>query len=352
MPDAAPQLEIDPPSPSDSSLSGTLEAPPRTATAYQPPVSTSVTLKPKSLKPPIGIVAASICGMVAAVVYTMANVALRHCVGVDPMLVSAVKAAPTVLLLGPFLGWMICTNQTLATSLKTAPRFVVASLFGQVIGNGAFQVALGIIGLAASVPITLGVLIVFGAILGRVLLHEEVNLRKIIAMVTLITAVIVLSLPGNSISSGPMPVWIGALCAAASGAAYAFFGVAMRQSLTGGISAPLTMFISGAVGSVALWSITMLHLGPSALADVETGQWAMMVAAGVFNFTAFAALSLSLKALPVVAVNLINASQVAMAAVAGVMLFAEPVTASLVLGITLTCVGLMILATRKSPAAA
>jgi multidrug transporter EmrE-like cation transporter len=44
---------------------------------------------------------------------------------------------------------------------------------------------------------------------------------------------------------------------------------------------------------------------------------------------------------------LINASQVAMAAVAGVILFAEPVTASLVIGIALTIAGLMILATRR-----
>jgi DME family drug/metabolite transporter len=66
------------------------------------------------------------------------------------------------------------------------------------------------------------------------------------------------------------------------------------------------------------------------------------------NFTAFAALSLSLKALPVVAVNLINATQVAMAAAAGVILFAEPLTASLIIGIALTFAGLLILASRGS----
>ncbi len=302
---------------------------------------------PATLRPPIGIVAGAICGMVSAIVYTMSNIALRQCVDVDPILVSAVKAAPTVVFLGPFLIWMRLTGQTIATSLRQVPRFMVASLLGQLIGNGAFQVALGIIGLAVAVPITLGVLIVCSAVLGRVLLKEEVHRRKVVAMVTLIVAVFILSSPGATLPKASAPVWLGALCAAASGAAYAYFGVTMRRALTGGVSGPATMFISGAVGTVSLWSITFARLGAAPLAEIAIDQWWIMIAAGVFNFTAFVALSLALKALPVVAVNLINASQVAMAAVAGVILFAEPVTASLIIGIGLTCAGLMILASRR-----
>ncbi len=306
-----------------------------------------------ALRPPIGIVAGAACGVVAAVMYTMANIALRRCVGVDPFLVSAVKAAPTVVILGPFLVWMAATRQRIATSLKMVPRFIFASLLGQVIGNGAFQIALGVIGLAASVPITLGVLIVGGAVLGRLMLREPVTLRTSLAMVTLISAVLILSLPGATVapeqSVTSLPVWMGALCAAASGGAYAYFGVAMRQALTGGLSGPVTMFISGTVGTIALWSITLWKIGSEPLVDIAPYQWGVMVAAGACNFTAFAALSMSLKALPVVAVNLINASQVAMAAVAGVILFSEPVTSPLAIGITLTFAGLLILASRRNP---
>jgi drug/metabolite transporter (DMT)-like permease len=142
-------------------------------------------------------------------------------------------------------------------------------------------------------------------------------------------------------------LWLGSFLAAASGAAYALFGVMMRQSLTGGLSAPLTMFISGAVGTISLWSMTLFRLGPETLSLVPSNDWATMFAAGCLNFTAFVALSASLKSLPVVAVNLINASQVAMAAAAGIVLFAEPVTSSLVLGIALTFAGLGILAGRR-----
>ena len=304
------------------------------------------------LRPPFGIVAASICGIVAAVFYTIANIALRHCVSVDPFLVSAVKAVPTVIVLAPFLAWMLLRGETIATSSKMVPRFIAVSFVGQLVGNAAFQIALGVIGLAASVPITLGVLIIVGAVLGRVILHEPVRPRMVVAMLILITAVILLSLPDATAAprSTGMPVWVGALCAAASGAGYALYGVVMRQTLMGGVSVPATMFISGAVGTIALWSVTLVRLGVGPLETIVFDQWVVMFAAGACNFTAFAALSVALKSLPVVAVNLINASQVAMAAVAGVMLFAEPITAPLVIGIMLTLAGLLILAKRRGPA--
>ncbi|QDT02418.1 EamA-like transporter family protein [Rubripirellula lacrimiformis] len=300
---------------------------------------------------PTGIVIGAVCGLVAAVLYTFANIALRGCVGIDPFLVSAVKAAPTVVCLAPVLVWMRFRGAAFATHTHMIPRFMLVALIGQFIGNAAFQVALGVIGLAASVPITLGVLIVGGGVLGKLILGEPVRKATLMAMGTLIVAVVILSLPSASEtpreSSLQSPVWVGGLCAAASGAAYALFGVVIRQTLNGGVSAPLTMFISGVVGTVSLWSFTLLRIGIESLSGIDPGQWSMMVAAGVFNFSAFAALSYALKALPVVAVNLINASQVAMAALAGVILFAEPVTVPLVTGIVLTFGGLLILVSGR-----
>ena len=305
-----------------------------------------------ALKAPVGIIAGSAFGLAAAVLYTASNIALRKSVGVDPFLVSAVKAAPTILAMGPVLIWMAMTGRTIATSYASVPKFIVVSLIGQFVGNAAFQVALGVIGLAASVPITLGTLIIGGAVLGRFMLGEPVRSRTIVAMVTLISAVVILSLPGTSDtpheSSSTLPIWIGALCAISSGAAYALFGVVVRQALTGGMSAPAIMFISGVVGTIALWSFCLTRLDLADIAATASNDWNWMIAAGVFNTIAFVALSTSLKALPVVAVNLINASQVAMAAIAGVALFAEPITWPLLSGIMLTLIGLAILANRKT----
>ncbi|TWU40811.1 DMT family transporter [Novipirellula artificiosorum] len=310
-----------------------------------------MTIETDSLRAPVGMVAATASGMAAAILYTCSNIALRQSVGLDPFLVAAMKALPTIVVLGPFVLFMRMTGQTIATSLRMLPRFAAAALVTQVIGNGAFQFALGSIGLAATVPITLGVLIIGGAVFGRILLGEPVRMRTIVAMVVLIIAVIVLSLPdateAPAQSAEALPVWGGVLCAAGSGLSYAFFGVVLRQTLNGGISAPATMLVSGVVGAISLWSTTFLRIEFASLGDITSNQWVFLVLGGVFNFSAFVALSVALKALPVVAVNLINASQVAMAATAGVILFSEPVTLPLLVGIALTFAGLMVLASGR-----
>ena len=310
--------------------------------------------EPKSLKPPVGLFAAAAYGLAAAVMYTLANIALRYSVNVDPFLVSAVRAAPTVVMLAPVLVWMSMTGRAIMTSTEMVPRFIAVSLLAQFFGNASFQISLGIIGLAAAVPITLGTIIIGGAFLGWLILGEPVRIRTLVAMVMLIAAVIVLSLPSSSqsfeSSTSDWPLWAGAACAAASGLAYSLFGVMVRQMLTRGMSAPATMFLSGVVGTISLWTFCFFYLGVDAIRAVPQNEWPIMVAAGIFNFTAFVALTVSLKALPVVAVNLINASQVAMAAVAGVILFAEPVTGTLLTGIGLTFAGLIVLAQRNKPA--
>ena len=315
----------------------------------------------RSTRPPMGMIAGALFGLSSAILYTATNVALRHCVDIDAFLVSAVKAIPTVAILGPYLIWMTIRKEVIASNYQMVPRFILAALLGQFVGNAFFQLALGRIGLAVSVPITLGTMIIGAAILGRLLLHEKVNLRTLIAMVILLSSILVLSIPStnppspvDSLTKGkadidgtPAEVGLGSICAAMSGLAYAVFGTTMRQALTGGLSAPFTMFVSGSVGAIALWGFSFYRMGTDLILEVPPGYWGTMFIAGMLNFLAFVSLSISLKSLPVVAVNLLNASQVAMAAIAGIIFFAEPITGSLIVGICLTLTGLLVLVQRN-----
>jgi drug/metabolite transporter (DMT)-like permease len=315
----------------------------------------------KSIRPPMGMLAGVLFGLSSAVLYTATNVALRHCVDIDAFLVSAVKAIPTVAFLGPYLVWMIVRGELIASSFRMVPRFILAALLGQFVGNAFFQLALGRIGLAVSVPITLGTMIIGAAIFGRWLLHEKVKLRTLVAMLILLASILVLSSPSShpelaqqavvgsdfEPTSTAREVGIGSLCAAMSGIAYAVFGTVMRQALTGGLSAPFTMFLSGSVGAVALWAFSFYRIGAVLILEVPPAEWGTMVVAGLLNFCAFVSLSIALKSLPVVAVNLLNASQVAMAALAGIIFFSEPVTSSLITGVGLTLLGLLVMVQRK-----
>lgn len=313
------------------------------------------------LRPPMGILGGAIFGLCSAILYTATNVALRYCVSLDAFLVSAVKAVPTVVILAPYLLWMRKKKEVIASSFQMVPRFIFAALIGQFVGNAFFQLALGRIGLAVSVPITLGTMIVGAAILGRILLNERVSIRTLLAMVVLLVSIMVLSSPSShldlesqnevagkiAVSNTAAEIWLGSLFAALSGLAYALFGTTMRQALTGGLSAPLTMFISGSVGAVSLWAVSFYRLGLDVIELIPAEDWSVMAIAGMLNFTAFVALSISLKSLPVIAVNLLNASQVAMAAMAGIVFFAEPITNPLLTGVGLTLIGLLIMVQRK-----
>jgi drug/metabolite transporter (DMT)-like permease len=70
---------------------------------------------------------------------------------------------------------------------------------------------------------------------------------------------------------------------------------------------------------------------------------ALMLAAGVCNTVAFMALTKSLQLTSVVYVNALNATQVTLAAIAGVVIFREALSPWLTLGVVLTIGGLVLM---------
>ncbi|MEL7266549.1 MAG: EamA family transporter, partial [Planctomycetota bacterium] len=242
------------------------------------------------------------------------------------------------------------------------------------------QFAFANIGLSLTVPILLGTLIVGSGIFGWLILGEGIRRRMIYSMVVLMVAMVVLSIGERPPNITPMsilglpPEVSGVLAALLAGAAYAFFGASLKRTFRDGMSVPATMFCSGSIGFVMMvaamaagqaWaggeSVGMLANATDADATITlnfqspdprlgVSQWASMILAGIFNFVAFCLLSICVKSVSVMTVNLINASQAALAAVAGVMIYAEPVTAHVIIGIGLTFVGLAILGERKEKA--
>jgi drug/metabolite transporter (DMT)-like permease len=287
--------------------------------------------------------------LTAALGYAAANVALRAATETDAILVSAAKSWPTVAACAPLLIWMLLKKQKVATSWSTFPTLLLGVTIGQLFGNVLFQVSLGIIGLALSVPLNLSAMIIGGAVMGRVLLGDPVSRRTIVAIVILIVATVVLSMGGSTILPErpvtPMMFALGVAAALVSGAAYSFFGTAMRKGLREGLTVPLAMGASGMVGVLLLTPLAVGVMGVEKIAATSTVQWWAIVLAGTFNMAAFFMLSFSLRAIPVVAVNLLNATQAALAALAGVWWFNEELTTSMVLGSAITIAGLVVLGT-------
>jgi len=285
---------------------------------------------------------------------------------VDPLWVSCWKAAPLILLTAPWLMIRAGRGQSIGVPRSELGFLVAVSLFSQVAGNGAFQWALGLIGIALTVPITLGTMIVGGALLGRFMLGEAITTRTAISTGILIVAIGVLyagagearqTLAETPAAAATEKVaetiaanaadkfWkqvAGVACACLAGLAYASLSVAVRRSLQAGAPLPMVLMIVGVMGVVVLGAWSLLSQGAAALLETTLRDAAVMFAAGVLNALSFLTLSKALRLTTVAHVNAVNASQAAMAAAAGIVLFHEPLTAALAAGVGLTIAGLLI----------
>lgn len=303
--------------------------------------------------PPISYSLGVVFCLLAAVGYTLANIALRQVSNLDPIMVTAAKAFPTMVGMAPgvFLLWR--RGEALVPQRSAMGYLIAGCAVGQFIGNCAFQYSLSIVGLALAVPICLGTMVIGGAVYGRLFLGEVVSRRTVMAIVVLILATVILSL-GSGRSAvrddlSNLQIASGVIAVSISGFAFSFLGTMVRRSLLSGMAVATTMFVSGLIGSVGLSIAAFWRVGPEGLAATTADQWLAMLAAGMFNLAAFFVLTVALQVVSVVVVNLLNVTQVAMAAVAGVVIFQERVTQSMVIGVSLTIIGLLVLGKRKTP---
>jgi drug/metabolite transporter (DMT)-like permease len=299
----------------------------------------------------------SLLVLLAAIGYTLSNMAFRDVATRSDlgwvMWATAIKAVPVTL-----MAWMLVglrRSQGLP-SLPTREHWlplIAAGLATQVAGNVMFQMALGIVGLAFTVALTFAGIIVGGAVLGRMLLGEPITPRSVISMALLLAAVAILqvdaaesarAVAGNV--STPRIV-LGGLAALASGVGFAFCGVIIRRALRAEMSHSATVVVICTMGVVLCGPTGAALLGPRGIQGISWSTHATMLVGGVLNALAFFAVSAGFKRLSVVRVNLINSSQVALAALAGIVFFNEALTVWTAAGITLTMCGLTVLGLEK-----
>lgn len=297
---------------------------------------------------------ATACGLMAAVGYMSANVFLRSVTHLDPSWVTCVKAVPTVLAFGPLVLLKLMSRQRVFQSAADLGRTVAVAMVSQVSGNIFFQWSLGVVGLALAVPLTLGALIASGVLLGRWMLRDAITTRMAVASAVLILAICILSFGAPAANAamadsdhhGPLStLWIaaGVVAACLSGVSYTVLNVSLRFSTNRGTPQSSLLFTVGLVGVILLGGISYSRNGWAPLVETTTVDWMRLVGAGVCNLLAFWALTKALHLVSVVFVNALNASQTAMAAVAGVVLFNEPLTAAMIAGVALTAAGLMMM---------
>jgi drug/metabolite transporter, DME family len=229
-----------------------------------------------------------------------------------------------------------------------------SSLVGQLGGNISFQFALGQVGLALTVSLSLGGMIVGATILSRVFLHERLNLTAALAVGVLLLAIAVLSFGADEareqvlrqVAANPWQLAVGVTMATLSGFAYSVLNVVIRYSVQRGATLPVTLMTVSVMGLISLSLLSLQRIGWSGMLQTTPRDLTMMLLGGACNAVAFVALTRCLQLTSVVYANVLNAGQAALAALTGVIIFGEPASAGLIGGVVLTVLGLAILTWR------
>ena len=195
------------------------------------------------------------------------------------------------------------------------------------------------------------------AVFGRIVLGEKVTPRSMAAISVLLVSLIMLSMGAESAgksmaastatsilaTSNAMLVAQAVLVAGVAGAAYAFLSIAIRISMNSPTQQSTLMFIITLMGVITLGPISIHTQGLEGAWATTWEQLSWMVMAGFFNLLGFIGITKGLQLTTVVHANVLNASQVAMAAVAGMFIFREPPNFWIILGVVLTLSGIFLI---------
>lgn len=288
----------------------------------------------------------------SALGYTASDICMRQLTALrcDPFWVVFNKEMVTCLCVAPWLIYQMFRGRFVLPSKHTLWAILGIGLLVQLAGNVCVQWALGIVGLAVTIPAAFGLMIVVGAALGRFWLGEQISARSMAAVAILLASLILLGFgakaAGMSMAgSGPEPALliivlaVGAACSA--GAVYALLSTFIRRAVTQTTMPTTIALLVPLTAVISVGPISVYRLGVSGMLDTSLEQYLLMTAAGICNTIGFLALIHGLKRISVVHANVVNASQVAMAAVAGIVIFHESPNFWIVTGIALTVLGIV-----------
>ena len=302
------------------------------------------------------VVAGTACCAVSALGYTGANICMRQLAALhaDETWVICNKELVTVVLVGPWLLYRAFCRLPILPPKRLLAILVLVGLTVQLGANLGVQWALGIVGLAVTIPAIFGVMLTASAVLGRVFLLEPVSQRSATAIGLLLASLVLLGLAagvaaerkdgsaGQSALDEPglllVILAVGAACLA--GAVYAVLTTTIRHLVTQATPPSTVVFVTTLMGVLSMAPLSVYRLGTQSLLQTPPKQVAWMIAAGMLNLIAFLAITKGLQLVTVIHANVLNASQVAMAALAGMLLFREPLTAWLIAGVVATIVGI------------
>lgn len=299
----------------------------------------------------------TVCCLLSAVGYTGANICLRQLAEIeaDPAWVICLKETTAILVFGPWFLWQFGRGVRLSCARKSLMILVLAALTVQLIGNLGIQWAFGIIGLVISLPMVFGAMLVAGTFVGAVVFGEQLSVRSLAAVAAVLVSIVLLSLGSaersdqSAVTAGPLLTSLAVTAAGIGGVTFATLGAALRHAAGARVPVPITVIVVTGTGSISLGLLSLIRLGPWQMLATDPHTLAWIVASGLCNVAAFAFITQGVKLTTLMHANALNASQVAMGTLAGIIFFQESYNAWLFAGVLLTISGIVLFDQSRKP---
>ena len=295
------------------------------------------------------------CCIAAALGYTAVDIGIRslQARGGPLIWILFVKETVAVAVVGPWLLWQAIRGGGGWPRRQGFLALVVVGLLTHLAGNVPMFWAMSVVGLAITVPASLGATLVASAALGWYVLRERVSSQAVVSIAAMIISMVLLSLGaskasesvvrGDSPTQGLFWVAVAVVSACVSGVVFGTLSLAIRHSATRGVSVAVLAFVVPAIGAITLGPWCLWEYGVSELLATPLSDFLLMLLCGVVNLIAFVAIIKGLQVTTMVHANVLSASQVAMAAAAGFLFFQEAASPSLVGGVCLTVAGMALM---------
>jgi drug/metabolite transporter, DME family len=210
--------------------------------------------------------------------------------------------------------------------------------------------------------LVLSTMIVSGAVIGWLVLGERVGIQTQAGMLLLIVALVFFSLGARQAQLQINPIgvptqasttilWLAIAGNMLGGLSYAFLGLSMRRAFQSGMPIETAILILSTVAVILLFGICYFRISWEQVEQVTSQQWMLMIVAGVLNGLSFILLGIALRNLHLVFAQMVNATQATLASIAGYLVFAEPLTSNLIIGLLFTITGLTFAGLQKKPTA-
>jgi drug/metabolite transporter (DMT)-like permease len=140
--------------------------------------------------------------LLSATCYSGTNICLRQLAEIkaDPAWVICLKETTAVLIIGPWLLWQLSRGVRPTGQRRALLLLFIASLTVQLVGNLSVQWALGIVGLAISLPIVFSTSLIGSAVIGSIVFHESLSTRSALAIIVVIFSIVLLSLGATELN--------------------------------------------------------------------------------------------------------------------------------------------------------